>query len=246
MCSSPRCGDPADDRARGRDRLRLVVLRKEERELVPAEAEGLAVLAKRRRQAGEDAVAGGVPEEVVDPLEIVHVDEAEAEAAALALGLDQLTLEPIVEVAVVAEPRQRVGQREPHRAERAVGRALVEGDREQRADEGRRQEGRALPENDEHERGRRHQREDHDRPAQARSDQLEERSPRRDGHDERDESEVDRVLGEGRDSDLGDQRVDSIPGDEGHEASRRPPRRRRRPSRCRRPGSADGVRAAGR
>ena len=55
-------------------------------------------------------------EEVVDPLEVVHVDEAEAEGAAFALGLDQLTLEAVVEVAVVAEAGQRVGQRELHRA----------------------------------------------------------------------------------------------------------------------------------
>ena len=74
-------------------------------------------------------------EEVVHPLEIVDVHEAEAEVALVALGLDQLALEPLVEVAVVAEPGQGIGQREPHRPERTIGRALVEGDREQRADE---------------------------------------------------------------------------------------------------------------
>ena len=107
-------------------------------------------------------------EEVVDALEVVDVDEAEAEGAAVSLRLDQLALEPLVEVAMVAEPGQRIGQCELHRAERTVGRALVERDREQRADEGRREQGRALPEHDEHECRRGHEREDHDRPPQAR------------------------------------------------------------------------------
>ena len=66
------------------------------------------------------------------------------------LRLDQLALEPLVEVPVVAEPRQRIGQRELHRAQCAVGRALVERDREQRADERRGQQRRALPEDDQH------------------------------------------------------------------------------------------------
>ena len=156
-------------------------------------------------------------EEVVHTLEIVDVDQAEAEAALVAIGVDQLALEPVLEVPVVAEPGERVGQRELHCAECSVGRALVEGDRQQRPDERRGQERRALPEDDQHQRGRRHQREDDDRPAQAGADQLEERPPGRDGHDERDEDEVDAVLGRGGDADLGDERVRAVAVDEADE-----------------------------
>ena len=91
-------------------------LRKQERELVAAEAEGLAVLAQVGRDLREHAVAGRVSEEVVDALEVVDVDQAEAEAGACALGLDQLALEAVVEVAVVAKAGQRIGQGELHRA----------------------------------------------------------------------------------------------------------------------------------
>ena len=51
-------------------------------------------------------------------------------------------------LAVVAETRERVGQREAHRLQRLEGRALVESDREQRADERDRERRRALPEDD--------------------------------------------------------------------------------------------------
>ena len=209
--------DPLDDRLGRGDRLALVVLGQEQRELVAAEPESLAVLPQGRREAGENTVAGRVAEEIVDALEVVHVDEAEAEALAVALGLDQLALEPIVEMPVVAEPGQRIGQREPHRAQGAVGRALVERDREQRADERGREERRALPEHDEHQRRRRHQREDHDRPAQALADQREERPPRRDRDDERNQDQVDAVLGRCRDADLGGQGVGPVSGDEADE-----------------------------
>ena len=73
-----------------------------------------------------------------------------------------------MEVAVVAEAGERVGEGEPHRLQRAEGRALVERDREQRADERDREHGRALPEHDEDQRRRAHQRERHDRRAQRR------------------------------------------------------------------------------
>ncbi len=149
-----------DDRGGRLDRRRLGAVGQQESELVAAQAERLTVLAQGRRKLGEDVVTGGVAEEVVDALEIVDVHEAETEWALVPLRVDQLALETIVEVAVVAEPGQRIGQRELHRAERAIGRALVERDREQRADERSREEWRALPEHDEHQRRRRHQRED--------------------------------------------------------------------------------------
>ena len=153
--------DPLDDRL-GRDaRAFLVAAGQQDRELVAAEPERLAALAQVRRQLGKHLVAGRVAEAVVDLLEVVDVHEAEAERVALRLRVGELALEPVVEVPVVAELRQRVGEREPHRAQLTEGRALVERDREQRADEGRREERRALPEDHEHQRRRRHQRERH-------------------------------------------------------------------------------------
>ena len=119
-------------------------------ELVAAEAERLASLAQPRRDLREHAVARGVPVLVVDPLEVVDVDQAEAERHAGFLCGDELTLQPLVEVPVVAEPGQRVGERKPHRAQRAVRRSLVEGDRDQRPDERRREHRRALPQHHEH------------------------------------------------------------------------------------------------
>ena len=91
-------------------------------------------------------------EAVVDPLEVVDVEEAERDERVGLVGERQLALEPLVEVAVVAEAGQRIGEREPHRAEGAVRRALVERDRDERAGERGEEERRALPENDEHQR----------------------------------------------------------------------------------------------
>ena len=82
---------------------------------------------------------------VVDPLEVVDVDQADAERIALLGRVGELALEPVVEMAVVAEPRQRVGQREPHRTQLAERRTLVERDREQRTDERAGKKRRALP-----------------------------------------------------------------------------------------------------
>ena len=161
-------GDPLDDRL-GRDpRTFLVAAGKQDRELVAAEPERLAALPEVRRQLGEHLVAARMAEAVVDPLEVVDVDEAEAERVALRARVGDLALEPVVEVAVVAEPGQRVGEREPHRAQLAEGRALVERDREQRPDERSREERRALPEHDEHQRRGRHQREGQGRDLDAR------------------------------------------------------------------------------
>jgi hypothetical protein len=99
-----------------------------------------------------------------------------------------------VEVPVVAEPGQRIRQRKPHCPERADDRALVELDREQRADERDRQERRALPEDDQHQRRRGHQRERHDRPAHVRARETEQRPVRADGDDGRDQDQVHAVL----------------------------------------------------
>ena len=132
--------DPLHDRAGDRERLARVVLGQQKGELVAAEPEGLAVLAQLGRELGEEPVAFGMAVEVVDALEVVDVDQAEREGRAAGLGLDELALEPVVEVPVVPEPGERVRQGEAHRAQRVVGRALVERDREQRPDEHRREQ----------------------------------------------------------------------------------------------------------
>ena len=211
--------DPLDDRGRGRDRLALVVAGRSSANSSPPSRNASPFWRSVAASRESTRSPAGWPKRSLTRLKSSTSTRQRLKLHAVPLGLDQLALEPLVEMAVVAEPGQRVGQREPHRAERAVGRALVERDREQRADEGRGQKRRALPEDDEHERGRRHQREEDDRPAQAGADQLEERPPRRDGHDERDEHEVDPVLRRGRDADLGDQRVGSVAGDEADAAA---------------------------
>ena len=127
--------DPLHDRVRSCERHPLVVIDEQERELVAAEPEGLAALAQPRGDLRKDAVARRVPVAVVDPLEIVDVHEAERQRPRLLLCAQQLTLEPLVEVTVIAEPGQRIRERQSHRPQRAMRRALVQRDREQRPDE---------------------------------------------------------------------------------------------------------------
>ena len=69
--------DAGDDRLGDRERDLLVGPGKQHGELVAAEAERLAALAQPRRDEREDAVAGRMAEAVVDPLEVVDVEEAE-------------------------------------------------------------------------------------------------------------------------------------------------------------------------
>src|SRR5919204_1271870 len=141
--------DPVDDRLSGGHRLGLLVTREEDRELVSAEAEGFTRLSQPCRDQGQNTVAGGMAEAVVDALEVVDVDEADAERAAVAQRVLELAGEALVKVAVVAKPRQRIREREADRAQRAEQRSLVELDREEWPDQCDGEEGRALPENDE-------------------------------------------------------------------------------------------------
>jgi len=55
-------------------------------------------------------------EAVVDLLEVVDVDEAQRQRRVLLLGAQQLALQTLMEVAVIAEAGERIGQRETHRA----------------------------------------------------------------------------------------------------------------------------------
>ena len=101
-------------------------------------------------------------------------------------------------MAVVAEPRQWVGEGEPDRTERAQQRALVELDREQRADERDRKQRRALPEDDERQHGRAHEREREHGLADARCHEVQPRALRPAGDDSGDQEDVDRVADIGR------------------------------------------------
>src|SRR5207244_7603089 len=95
--------DPLHDRVRGGERRPIVVIGEEKRELVAPEPKGLAALAKPRADLREDAVSRWVPVAVVDLLEVVDVDEAESQWPCLVLRAQQLALEPLVEVAMIAE-----------------------------------------------------------------------------------------------------------------------------------------------
>ncbi len=206
--------DALDDRARDRDAVVRVETGEEHRELVAAEPEALAALAQPRRDLAEHAVADRVAVAVVDVLEVVDVHEAERERGAVLLGLRELALQPLVEVAVVAETRERIGEREAHRLQRRERRALIERDREQRADERHRERRRALPEHDEHERRGRHQRERRRRLLRVVPDQLEERLARARREHGADQHEVDDpVVEERADRDPDDQEADRVLGD---------------------------------
>ena len=164
--------DPVDDRARDLGRRRGVEPRQQHCEFVAPEPKRLAALPQARRHLREDAIPGLMAVPVVDLFEAVDVEQAQRDDSRFGLGFRELALEALLEVAVVPEPRQRVGEGQPHRAERLVGRPLVQRDRDERPGEGREQPRRALPEHDEHQRRRRHQRERDDRPANVRADQL--------------------------------------------------------------------------
>ena len=128
--------------------------------------------------------------------------QSESCVPSLACGRDR-RFEPLVEMTMVAEARERVGEREPDRAEHAVCRTLVQRDRRERTRQRREQIGRPLPEHDQHQRRRRHQRERQDRPVHVRADQADvaELRPRR-GHRGRDEQHVRRVEHRGGERDL--------------------------------------------
>ena len=125
-------------------------------------------------------------------------------------ALQQLALEPLVEVTVIAEPGQRIRERQPHRPQRAVCRALVQRDREQRSDERHRQDRRTLPEHDEHQRRGRHERKRHDRRAHVCPHQLEIGLAAAERDRRRDQDDVDDVVGSGCKHDSRDHRADAL------------------------------------
>ena len=185
---------------------------KQEGEFVAAEPEGLAALAEACRHLREDAIADRVAVPVVDLLEVVDVEQDEREREPLVLCLVQVVLEALVEVAVVAEPGEGVGERQAHRLQRAVHRALVERDGDERADEGRGEERRALPEDGQHEADRGHDREGNDRPVDRALEQGHERLARPARDDARRERDVDGVEGRRGEDDLDEEPADAVVG----------------------------------
>src|SRR5439155_9936461 len=87
----------------------------QQREFVAAEARRGVADADARRQAladlDEDLVAGGVPEAVVDRLEVVQVEEHDGEAGALAPAASERVANPLDEQRPVGEPGDRVVER---------------------------------------------------------------------------------------------------------------------------------------
>ena len=83
---------------------------------------GADVRAEDAADLSEHEVARRVPEAVVEVLEVVDVDHEQRQRQAVALGAGDLLVEALVEVAVVVEPREAVGDGLP--LERAVQRGV--------------------------------------------------------------------------------------------------------------------------
>jgi hypothetical protein len=93
----------ADDPVGDGDGLLLLAAGEKERELVPADPERLPVLAQPSRHLREHEVPLRMAERVVQFLEVVDVEDAEADRQALLLRLREVVVEPLVEVAVIAK-----------------------------------------------------------------------------------------------------------------------------------------------
>ena len=83
-------------------------LRQDDRELVApdaaADVDGSDLVAHALGDLCQHGVAGEVADRVVDPLEVVEVDDQQREPAAVALGPQRLAAERVVEVALVEDP----------------------------------------------------------------------------------------------------------------------------------------------
>src|SRR5690606_32301227 len=106
-------GDELGEALGGSLRLGGANLGQQQHELVAGPAEGVVGGAQLARQRlgdrDERGVAGGVPEAVVDLLEVVEVDHHQVERVPVALGARQLGLQPALEALAVAQSRQPVG-----------------------------------------------------------------------------------------------------------------------------------------
>ena len=116
--------------------------RDQDRELVAAEPERLAVLAEAGRELGEHLVADRMAEGVVDALEVVDVEAGRGRGGGPSPAARGLALEALVEV-LVAEPRR--GGRRGHRCAQLAEVQLVERDRHQQADQRDREARASVP-----------------------------------------------------------------------------------------------------
>ena len=122
--SSSGSAERVEDPLGGLDRrLQIVDVLEQDRELVAAEPGGGVGRADARRDAlrhlEQHPVADGVPEAVVDGLEVVEVDEQHGHAHALAQRPGHRVADALVEQRAVGEMRDRV-------VERLVGELLLE------------------------------------------------------------------------------------------------------------------------
>jgi hypothetical protein len=122
--------DAFDDRLRRRQRLVWAVAGQKDGELVASYPESLAGLAQPCRDSRKDGVAGRVTESVVDELEVVDVDEANRQGASKTSRVFEFSPKTFVEVPVIPEPGERVGQCQAHCAQGSEKLSLVELDRE--------------------------------------------------------------------------------------------------------------------
>ena len=182
-----RGGDPVEHGVGDLERVLSGSARQKDRELVAAEPERFAALPEPARNLCQHAVSDRMTVAVVDLLEVVDVDEADRDGGAVLLRLVEAALQPLVEVAVVSEPREGIGEREPHRLQRLMDRALVQGDCDERTDESGREKRRPIPENGEHEAHRGHDRKRDERPVDRLAEHSEETLSGPDGDNERDE-----------------------------------------------------------
>ena len=86
--------------------------REHDDELVASDTSGLRSVRQRThedvRDLAEQGVAELVARAIVDLLEVVAVDDEQAQSEALLLRVEQRELEPLLEAAPVQDPRQRI------------------------------------------------------------------------------------------------------------------------------------------
>ena len=171
------------------------VAREHDGELVAAEPVGLADPAQLARHVREHTVAGRMPVAVVDLLEVVEVEETDRERLPGRRRLLELDLQLLLEVPVVAEAGERIGQGEPHRPQRVERRALVQRDGDERTDEHECQRRRLCPEDDEREADGEHDRERRGSRERRRPQQRQERLSRPARQHRGDQEHVDEIEG---------------------------------------------------
>ena len=134
-----------------------------------------------------------VAERVVQLLEAVEVEQADAEPAAA----PELSLQPLLEPAPVAQPGERVGRGRAHRLERAQHRTLVQVVGHERREQEQRQQRLGLPQHDQDQRERGHDHQHQGRGADRLEEQRQEPLPLGPRDDERDQEQIDGVEGGG-------------------------------------------------